>query len=359
MFRSLLTRVGLSSPQKEVSKSIFPSAAFLSQVYSSNQAWLSQCLSSPLTHRPTNTNIHILGVSLLNAPLSADSPHKSNTIEALHSLPHRPSKILLDQPLDPVTLNNYSTHLASHTTTTQLDDLDAWITWAESHRDELVEDIGVPEEWVDAFMATGLIPAWDVVSVVKEPGVEWIGMSAAEERVQVDTYLAEKAAYDLHEAIAKAEGVEAGQEVETSGEAQAPTGTADPHSLQKSLRRLFVRAGIQSEDLTRMRTGSSLADTKLQNLPLGPDDLAGYHRIVASHLLGMGVVERGSAGKSEAARRWERSEAGRVVRHKHLADEISRVCEEMGETGEGQTVLAVMDRNHVDGVRRVWAEEQQ
>lgn len=239
----------------------------------------------------------------------------------------------------------------------------AWAAWAIGNQIFLEEE-GVPAEWIEVLASTGLRPAWDVVTAygghtkskpADAPPTEVINMNAIEEGDKIDAYIASKAAEELQEAIEKAEGVEHPNEDDLY-DYESPD---SPNALQTSLRKLYADVGIDSEDIFKIDTGCPLADSKLQTLPLDPPTLAKYHHLVAQSLLQMGVIGRSASDPGmmgDAGRRWERAEAGRAIRQQYLVDEILRVCDTFARSGGGvhHSLVVVMDRNHVDGVRRLW-----
>ncbi|KAJ3040815.1 hypothetical protein HDV00_010430 [Rhizophlyctis rosea] len=358
--------VGATS--KEPTVAALLSQNFLSKVATSNEQWLSHCLDRPLFHHPTGSRIHLLGVSLLNNPPAA---YPSHAVEAYAKLAPRPSTLLLDEH---VPRSQYAVALSSSGLDTGAEPA-VWQAWAEQNQN-LLAATDLPHEWLSAFLATGLRPSWDMTSFLspegyisklapdENPSVGFIGMTPEEETDRTNSFIIKQVTEDLQKAVADTDGENENgiddpinndrnrSNLFSFDEVEDPI---DPtEALQSSLRNLYLSVGISSSEIAAIQTGNPLADNKLQSLPLGPAELAAYHRIIARHLQVMGLAGRsamdpGAAG--DAGRRWQRAEAGRVVRHRHLVEEIRMAAE---RCKPGDIILAVVDRNHDEGVRRLW-----
>ncbi|KAI8823366.1 uncharacterized protein EV422DRAFT_352322 [Fimicolochytrium jonesii] len=208
-----------------------------------------------------------------------------------------------------------------------------------------MQDEGVPDEWIEALVCTGLRPGWDAVEAVEvglEMGVpvEFVGMGVAEEVQRVQVYLAQR-------------GVEAAVEEEMGN-------VVGKSHIHAELRKLFEGVGVAAADIGKIDTGSPLADSRLQNLVLDPANLARYNAIVSQHL----KAGARNGGQTASRDRYLESEARNYVRCERIAESLQDVCEEFENggladgavhPGEDRVVLAVIDRNCVDGVRKMVA----
>ncbi|KAJ3036907.1 hypothetical protein HK097_003674 [Rhizophlyctis rosea] len=350
-------------PKAPTKFQLFPSPPFLARVTESNISWLDQCLERPLVHPKTGVRVHLLGVSLLNRP---PPTYPSFSVEAFASLHPSPSTILIDEsgPFE-----TYPAALELSGLNPTRDPLD-WRTWALQNFDGL-EKTDIPPSWLSALVATGLRPGWDVLSLLSkkeplaqfaagnDPAIRFVGMSGEEDQQKIEEFLATEATEEFYESIVRPEGVaamaheqaaqfRAGQSSLFADHLEERVVDSQADELHLALRDLFSAYQIEPTDLSRISTGFSMADNKIQKLPLSPPALAAYHQIVAKHLLAMKRTE-----PSDTTQRWERAEAGRAVRQRHLAKQIRDAAE---KGGEGEVMLAVIDRSHDEGVRQLWDE---
>ncbi|KNC98987.1 uncharacterized protein SPPG_05940 [Spizellomyces punctatus DAOM BR117] len=308
---------------------VFPSASYVSLVWKANEEWLAHCIKHPLLDGLTNTRVHILGTSLLNLP-------SRDVQRAISNLKGNLGWICVDEAEESAMWLNRYAAILKQGHFQDLEERDGNVetslqevrTWVERKRGEFM-DAGVPDEWIDALESTGLRPGWDTIEAVERGQqerlpVEFIGIGHAEETSRYFSSSAKMASMDPN--ITE----------------EAPT-----VDLQSELRQLFHKVGVSLGDMKNINTGSPLADSRLQSLVLDPKGLAAYHKIISKHLMGM---------HGEAGRRRQEGEARKAIKCERIIERLKDVCEEVGAQREGVNVLAVIDRNHVEGVRRLWEE---
>ncbi|KAI9090444.1 hypothetical protein DFS34DRAFT_369807 [Phlyctochytrium arcticum] len=337
-FQSLVKVFGLKGGSgASACHSIFPSANFLESVRRSNELWITHCLQKPLRDARNKTQIHLLGTSLLNVPPAR---------HVRQVLPHLKKDIgwICVDEADEATgwLNSYAEcikqcPLGTEPASETFNDLETYLsgmrTWSTRIRGELVDD-GVPEVWTDVLEATGLRPGWDTVEAVelgqeRHIPVECIGIGAAEESQRVAIHM--------------------------STMSQAPHTTQSDSVIEpvdKALRELFRSIDVASEDVGRIDTGSELADSRIQNLVLDPEQIAQYQRIVSRH------IQHHASTYSAMDYRRRLADVRKQIQCERIVERLRDVSEELGATGDGDAIiLAVVDRNNIEAVRRIWEDE--
>ncbi|KAI8916479.1 hypothetical protein DFJ77DRAFT_439736 [Powellomyces hirtus] len=338
MFSQLAKLFAGSAPQA-ASKRILPSANFYDSIARANAEWLHHCLHKPVVCR--GQKIHLLGISPVNVPTTTTL--RTSLAPKLQQQGHPFGWICVDEAeKDATWLNRYATVMKrcpvsgevnigdeAHEDVEQL--LEGVRTWSERIRHELLDE-GTPEEWVEALVTTGLRPGWDVIEAVElaqeqNVPVEFIGMGSAEERQRIEMHLAQNTPSD-----GAASSVGSGR-------------------LEDGLRGLFESVGVSPVDLREIRSSglSPFIESHLQNLVLGPNELARYNDLLAHHLTTITTVPT-SRGSRE---RYRMAEARKLVRCERLVERLEDVCEEFQDgraQGRDEVVLAVIDRNSVKGV---------
>ncbi|KAJ3181564.1 hypothetical protein HDU85_003506 [Gaertneriomyces sp. JEL0708] len=339
--KKLVSSLGAGGQAAQAPTRIFPSERFFLSAVNARDQWLSHCINQPLYHAPTNVRVHLLGSSLLNIPPAADIRQVRPQLKGEFSW------LCIDQAHeDAAWLNQYAEILKKSPVGEYAgNDMEEFLagvrSWSERMRGDFI-NIGVPDEIIDALEVTGLFPFWDAVEAVdlgQDEGVpvEFIGLGSAEERQRIAIHMATNRILQLDDA-------------EIVGDAPALPGT----DMQDELKTLFRSVDVEPRDVKEIDTGSPLADSRLQNLVLGPEMLARYNGIVTRHLLSLNP-------KGPAKEKWLKADASRHVKCERIVEGLKDACEEVAANGPVQDafVLAVVDRNNVDGVRKLWETEEE
>ncbi|KAI9209348.1 uncharacterized protein BJ171DRAFT_486527 [Polychytrium aggregatum] len=318
MFRAILRR------SYSTGQPILPTTRFANAVAQANYQWLNQALELPLVHKPTNTKVHILGVSSLNFNAK---PHSQAVISQL-----QPRAIAIDE--DPRSKERYQTYdslfselykgLGSDTAEPDLDQIASFV---EQHRDRFENKI--PDNYIRAIELTGIRPFWDhtvacLHAIEHQLPLEWI---------QIPSSVLERSMTAL--APANVDEVES----KLSEDDRAKIGAG----MSTELEALFGTVNVHKKDLSAVRTGNPMVDNKIQNLVLTPEAMMRYKAVLSSWL--------------NRIDGWDKFEISCALREVHYAEQLKDFCLELAKQSPEQPerpVLAIVDRIYVPGLRKEW-----